>query len=139
LLHDSIYYIQVLQIYILLEIKIGFLSTLYLNFAFITKHKQEQMITEIEKELANSDKPIVKIFFKNEGSKIVAIGLKKGVELANHTAPNFAKILVIKGAVNYISDNSNIVLNCLESFDIPLKEVHKVIGIESSIFLLILH
>ena len=97
------------------------------------------MISEIFNELKKSEKPVVKVFFKNESTKIIAIGLKKGVELADHSAPNLAKILVIKGNISYISHQTNIVLNHLDSFDIPLKEVHKVIGNENSIFLLILN
>jgi len=97
------------------------------------------MISEIFNELEKSEKPVAKVFFKNENTKIIAIGLKKGIELANHTAPNLAKILVIKGSINYVSHQTNIVLNHLDSFDISLKEVHKVIGNENSIFLLILN
>lgn len=97
------------------------------------------MIQEIKKELPESTKPIMKVILKNEKTKIIGVGLKKDVEIAHHKAPSYTKILVIQGAINYISEERNITLKHLDEFDIPLDETHKVIGLDDAIFLLIIH
>lgn len=97
------------------------------------------MIKDIKSQLEGSDKPIVQSILKKADVKIMAIGLREKVELADHTAPSHAKIIVIQGKINYISKARNIMLSPLDEFDIPLQEVHKVIGIEDAIFLLVIH
>lgn len=97
------------------------------------------MIQTIKKELPESTKPIMKKILENEKTKIIGVGLKKGVEIAHHKAPSFAKIIVMQGAINYISEERNMILNHLDEFDIPLDETHKVIGLDDAIFLLIIH
>ncbi|MFZ1497954.1 MAG: hypothetical protein WAS72_12910 [Saprospiraceae bacterium] len=94
------------------------------------------ILQEINQNLQISDKPVTKVLIKNDKTRLLAIGLKKGVEMANHKAPSFARIYVIKGRIKYISDTNNVELSYLDEHEIPLEEVHRVVGLENSIFLL---
>lgn len=96
------------------------------------------MLKNIYSRLSESEQPIVQVMIKEELLKVLAIGLKKDVELADHVAPGHAKIVVIQGQIKYISKERALMLSSLDELDIPLEEVHKVVGIEDAIFLVII-
>lgn len=96
------------------------------------------MIQDIAIALSSSTAPITKAYYENDKTKIIAIGLKKDVVLAKHTAPSKAQILIIQGAVTFRTATFSKSINTYETFEIPLEVVHEVIGDTDSIFLLIL-
>ena len=55
------------------------------------------MITEVAENLKISDQPVIKKIHDENGTKIMAIGLARGVELEEHVALCKAKILVVQG------------------------------------------
>ena len=61
------------------------------------------LVKEILSELQTATKPLVRKFEQEEGSHVLAIGLKKDVILKEHKSDIPARILVIKGAVTYIA------------------------------------
>lgn len=97
------------------------------------------MTNEFFEDFTNLTKPATKILLKNKASNVIAIKLAIGVTLSDHKSPGPAKILVLKGAVIYRSENNNIILKPYEEFLIPLEDIHSVTGEENSIFLLMIN
>lgn len=87
--------------------------------------------------LSQSDKPLTKLISRGNEYKVIAVGLNEKVALRKHTAPGPAKIFVVKGQIQYISLRETVVLNPLETYDIPREEEHEVLANEPSVFLLI--
>lgn len=96
------------------------------------------MIQGVIEELTTSNTPIMKPYYEHDGTKIIAVGLKKGVVLEKHTAPCKAQILIIKGAVIFKTEDGDTSLQTYDSFDISLALEHEVIGETDAVFLLIL-
>lgn len=92
----------------------------------------------LSEEIKTSKKPIIKVIQKNDCFKVMAIGLNKGGVLKKHKAPNNAKLLIIKGMVNYVSEREKICLESLDEYAIPESELHELVAIEASICLLII-
>ena len=95
------------------------------------------LVKEILSELPAASKPLVRRFEQKEGSHVLAIGLKKNVILKEHKSDIPARILVIKGAVTYITKGKRIELQLFEEHVIPIGEYHSVEPQEDSIFLVI--
>ena len=81
--------------------------------------------------------PKISILQKSDHFKIILLELEKGSKLEKHTAPARAKIFVVSGTIEYRSQREIISLTYSDSYDIPLKEIHEVVALESSKFLLI--
>ena len=96
------------------------------------------MIQDIAIALSSSIAPIMKPYYENDKTKIIAIGLKKDVVLEKHTAPCTAQILIIQGAVTFRTATFSKSIDTYETFEIPLEVEHEVIGDTDCIFLLIL-
>jgi len=97
------------------------------------------MTNEFFEDFTDLNKPVTKILLKNKASLVIAIKLASGVSLSDHKSPGPAKILVLKGAVRYRSENHNIILKPYEEFLIPLDDLHSVAGEENSILLLMIN
>ena len=95
------------------------------------------IIKEIEDKIPLSDKPITKSIAKTNAYNLIGIGLKKGVELKEHITTIPAKLIVIKGIVQYKTADQIITLHQYESHDIPINEKHAVIAIENSLCFLL--
>jgi len=93
-------------------------------------------IKTIISQIQYADKPITALLSKGTNSKLIAIGLGKGVLLKAHKAPGPTKLIVLKGKIEYQSEGSSRKFSALDEFQIPLEEVHSVLGIENSVFLL---
>ncbi len=93
---------------------------------------------KISEEIKKSAEPIIKVIRKNDGFKVMAIGLNKGVILKKHKAPENAKLLIIKGTVSYVSEREKVCLETFDEYNIPVGELHELIAIEASICLLII-
>lgn len=81
--------------------------------------------------------PIISILQKSDHFKIILLELEKGSKLEKHTAPTRAKIFVVSGTIEYRSLREKIPLTYTDTYDIPLQEVHEVVALEPSKFLLI--
>ncbi len=97
------------------------------------------MMTEVAENLKCSDAPVVKKIHEKNGFTIMAIGLKRGVELAAHMAPCPAKLIVIKGEIDFNTATESRRYACYESYDIPLNVMHSVVAYDDAIFLLFLN
>lgn len=97
------------------------------------------MLKDLIEKLPNSDKPLTKVLLKNENTKVIAVGLKKGVVLNDHKAPGATKLIVVKGEVKYTTAHKEIMLRLFEEYDIPLDEIHRVEGLQDSLFLLLVN
>ena len=95
-------------------------------------------LNDILGKLESSEKPITQLIHKTDSSKVIAIGLAKGVALKEHKSPGPAKIVVIKGNIRYEANNSELELSAFDEYEIPLDEIHSVIGLDHSIFLLMI-
>jgi len=93
---------------------------------------------DIEQKSLQAETPVLGTIFKADGSKVIAIGMKRGVVLQKHTAPSKAKILVIKGEIDFNTENQSKRLALYESYDIPLELTHSVEAYEDALFLLLL-
>lgn len=97
-----------------------------------------EVLTEISEALSGSDKPIIKQIYSNNGQKMLAIGLKKGITFPEHIAPSKAKLMVVQGQIDFVIDTDRKRLECFDSYDIPQEIKHSVEGVVDAIFLLLL-
>lgn len=95
------------------------------------------MLKDLIEKLPHSDKPLTTILLKNENTKVIAVGLKKGVMLNDHKAPGATKLIVVKGEIKYTTAHKEIVLQLFDEYDIPLEEIHRVEGLQDSVFMLL--
>ena len=72
------------------------------------------MLHAILDQISESEKPIIKIIFRNDDTRVVAFGLKKGLKLIDHQLPVNAKILMLKGEIEI---DSKIEIVNLKEFD----------------------
>ena len=81
--------------------------------------------------------PIISILQKSDHFKIILLELEKGSKLEKHKAPGRAKIFVVSGTIEYRSLHEIVSLSHSDTYDIPLEEIHEVVALEPSKFLLI--
>lgn len=96
------------------------------------------MLKEVAEKLKTSDVPVIKKLHNKNGTKLLVIGLRQGVTLAEHTAPCKAQLMVIKGEIDFNTETESRRYDCFETYDIPLKVKHSVVAIEDAMFLLLL-
>ena len=95
------------------------------------------IIKEILAQLPHAVKPVVKKYEQEAGSHVLAIGLNKNVILKEHKSDVPARILVIKGAINYVTAKKRVQIALFEEHEIPVGEYHSIEPQEDSIFLVI--
>ena len=93
-------------------------------------------LEEIERAAMAADKPIVANMYQANGSLLIAIGMKGGVVLKEHRAPSKAKIMVIKGEIDFNTETQSLRLAAPDSLDIPLDVSHSVAAYNDTLFLL---
>ena len=96
-------------------------------------------MTEVAEELKQRNEPVIKKIHDKNGIKIMAIGMARGVALAEHVAPCKAKLLVIKGEIDFNTETESRRYGCYESYDIPKDVKHSVVAWDDAIFLLFLN
>ncbi|WP_124640295.1 MULTISPECIES: cupin domain-containing protein [Amniculibacterium] len=84
----------------------------------------------IENLQFHNDKPSVAIIKKNENIKYFAVGLGKNAVLQKHTTAFPATLVVAKGKIDFKFEDRNYILNTLDTFEIPVDEMHEVHGLE---------
>lgn len=97
------------------------------------------MMTDVAEGLKVSDKPVIKKIHQNSAGKVLAVGLKRGVEFPEHVAPCPAKLLVIHGEIDFNTETESRRYACYESLDIPMNVKHSVEAWDDAIFLLFLN
>lgn len=97
------------------------------------------MMTEVAQNLKVSDRPVIKKILDENGTKIMAIGLRRGVELSEHVAPCKAKLLVVQGEIDFNTEMESKRFARFESYDIPMNVKHSVVAWDDAIFLLFLN
>jgi quercetin dioxygenase-like cupin family protein len=78
-----------------------------------------------------TDKPTVAIIKKNEKIKYFAVALGKNAVLQKHKTNVPTTLLVQKGELDFRFEDRNYHLKTLDSFEIPVDEVHEVIGLQN--------
>lgn len=94
-------------------------------------------LNEISQALSNSERPVIKQIYNQEGQKLLAIGLKKGVVFPEHLAPSRAKLMVIQGAIDYKTEVDSFRFESFDAYDIPMEVKHSVVGVTDAIFLIL--
>lgn len=96
-----------------------------------------ETLNEIAQALSTSNKPVIKQIYNQEGQKMIAVGLKKGVVFPEHLAPAKAKLMVIQGEVDYNTETENFRFESFDTYDIPMKVRHSVVAFYNAIFLVL--
>ena len=95
-------------------------------------------LLKLQKLSLESNKPVIENIYSDNGNKLIAIAMKKGVLLADHKAPSKAKLIVIKGEIDFNISAKSYRLAVPDSLEIPLDETHSVSAFEDALFLLLL-
>jgi ketopantoate hydroxymethyltransferase len=95
------------------------------------------IIQEIQEKLETANKPVALQFYKSGDVKILFIGFKKGMTLAEHKTTIPVRLMVITGKVTYVQASDKTVLNQYNFKDIPVDIMHKVYADENSLCMLI--
>jgi hypothetical protein len=95
------------------------------------------IIQDVIAALVNAASPVAKVLIKGEASKVIVLGLKKGMMLKEHKTGVNTRLVVIEGQINYFSVNGTVTMNRFDDLDIPVNEPHSVEALTDSICLLI--
>lgn len=95
------------------------------------------MLHQLRKERITSKVPVVKVFEKNSGLKIIGIALGKDVVLKEHMTKLESKLVILEGAVEYIEESRSFTFHHFDEFDIPINTKHSLLAKEDSLCLLI--
>jgi quercetin dioxygenase-like cupin family protein len=94
------------------------------------------IIKDVLLALENSKHPVAKVIQKGSDFKVIALGFKKGMELAAHKTTMPAKLTVLYGKVRFKQGTQETILDQFEDIDIPVDVMHAVFGIEDALCLL---
>lgn len=84
----------------------------------------------------STDKANVVHIKKSDKMKYFAVALGNGAVLKKHSTPVPATLVVLKGEINFVFDDREIILREFDTFEIPVDEVHEVVGVlEQNLFL----
>ena len=84
----------------------------------------------------STDKANVHYVKKSDKIKYFAVALGQGAVLKKHTTPVPATLVVLKGEINFVFTDREFVLREFDTFEIPVDEVHEVIGVlDQNLFL----
>lgn len=84
----------------------------------------------------STDKANVHPIKKSDKIKYFAVALGQGAVLKKHTTPVPATLVVLKGEINFVFADREFVLREFDTFEIPVGEVHEVVGVlDQNLFL----
>lgn len=84
----------------------------------------------------STDKANVHYVKKSDKIKHFAVALGQGAVLKKHTTPVPATLVVLKGEINFVFTDREFVLREFDTFEIPVDEVHEVVGVlDQNLFL----
>jgi len=95
------------------------------------------IIHDVLAALKDAAGPVIKIWVKGNGGKVIVLGFRKGMVLKEHKMGLSTRLVVIDGQVNYFSANGAVTLNKFDELDIPVNEPHSVAALADSICFLI--
>lgn len=78
-----------------------------------------------------TDKANVYHIQKSDRIKYFAVALGENAVLKKHTTPVPAFLVVLKGKINFVFDDRQLVLSQFDTFEIPVDVVHEVRGVLS--------
>jgi quercetin dioxygenase-like cupin family protein len=93
---------------------------------------------EVAENLKVSDQPIMKTIYEEGDTTVIAIGLGRGVELAEHLAPCKAKLMVVQGEIDFNTETESRRYACFESYDIPMNLRHSLVAWGDALVILFL-
>lgn len=93
----------------------------------------KEALTEVELK----SYPVARILHKGDMFKVMVIAFKKGMILREHKTHLPATITVLEGKVNYRKDDSFVMIEEYDDFQIPINETHSIEALEDSICLLV--
>ena len=97
------------------------------------------MLHTIWDNIAETDRPIMKIIFRNNNTRVIAFGLKKGMKLTDHQLPVNTKIILMKGEVEIESKIETVTLSDFDEYEIAPKVIHQVTAKNDLMMLVILN
>ncbi len=83
----------------------------------------------LENIVFDTDKPSVVQIKNSEKIKYFAVGLGIGAVLKKHSTAVPTTVTVLKGEINIVFSDREFTLKEFDVFDIPVDEVHEVVGI----------
>ena len=87
----------------------------------------------------NDTKPATLMLSNTDSHKLIAVGLMKNQLLPQHQTPTPAFLTVLEGAIDFEIEGKTTRLNRLDTFEIPVRVMHEVKGIEANnVFTLLL-
>ncbi len=95
------------------------------------------VIQEIVTEVESKTNPVVKVLHKGDMFKVVVMAFKKDMILKEHQTHLPATITVMKGKVNYHTQDSITTIYEYDDFQIPVRESHSIEALEDSLCLLV--
>lgn len=95
------------------------------------------LLNELFEDVTLSTKPLTRILLDKHGINILAVGLKKGLLLPEHTTPVKAKLCVLDGEIEFRISNKTIKLTSLDTYEIPVGVLHSVMALSDAIFMVI--
>jgi len=104
----------------------------------VKNYKSHQMtIHQTLTSLENATNPVAKVIHQSEHSKVIVLGFKEGMTLADHKTNVKTTLVVIKGTVCYLQDGEKTILHQFDQLAIPVNLIHAVQAIEDSVCFLI--
>ena len=94
-------------------------------------------INTIKSLLKEAAKPVARVLRKTEHGRVLAIGFRKGMHLADHQTKVPTQLLVVEGSVTYHQDEINQTLSLFDEYEIPVNTTHAVTANSDSVILLI--
>ncbi len=96
------------------------------------------VLNEISESLSKSNEPLIKQIYDNAGKTLLAIGLRRGVEMPGHLTSSKAKLMVVQGEIDLNTATNSYRLERFDSFDIPGDLNYSVEGVYDAVFLLLI-
>ena len=94
-------------------------------------------IRSVLEELKSSSRPVVKTLHKTTLSKVLCIGLSKGMELKEHKAHQPTRLIVVEGCIEYKESGRIHIFSKFDEHQIPVEVTHAVDALEESVILLL--
>ncbi len=94
-------------------------------------------LQEILKEVREASKPVTRLVRSGEGYKMMGMAFLKGMELKEHHSTRPAKLIVLKGSIDYTEGTEIKSMSAFDEIEIPVNVKHSVVCNEDSLCLLI--
>lgn len=93
------------------------------------------VLNELFEDVTLSERPLVRTLYDKHHMTTLAIGLKRGVVLPEHSTSSKAKLMVLEGEIDFNTATASYRLARFDSFDIPIDELHWVEAYSDAIFI----